>query len=108
MQEGEAPGAYGEWVPVDKTADETAATFRKAVTAVPIVTPASSSADSAAAAGLPGAVEQPVFVSDSDSVFPDPPQQVRIVQFIMCVSYWVCNITNFEAANSALKPCLGS
>ncbi|KAM7375423.1 hypothetical protein PAMA_014498 [Pampus argenteus] len=74
-KEGEALGAYGEWVPVDKAADEAAAASRKALTTVPIVTSTASSGESATAAGLPAAVEQPVFAAESDSVFPDPPVQ---------------------------------
>ncbi|XP_038571780.1 protein SON isoform X1 [Micropterus salmoides] len=67
-KEGEALGAYGEWVPVDKTADKAAAASRKTLTAVPTETAASSSGETAIAAGLPEDVEQP----DNDSVFPDP------------------------------------
>lgn len=74
-KEGEALGAYGEWVPVDKAADEAAAASRKALTTVPIATSTTSSSETATAAGLPGVVEQPVCVAESDSVFPDPPLQ---------------------------------
>ncbi|KAM7365498.1 hypothetical protein PAMP_016418 [Pampus punctatissimus] len=74
-KEGEALGAYGEWVPVDKAADEAAAASRKALTSVPIVTSSVSSGETATAAGLPAVVEQPVFVAESDSVFPNPPMQ---------------------------------
>ena len=83
VQEGEALGAYGEWVPVDKAADEAAAASRKALTTVPIATSTTSSSETATAAGLPGVVEQPVCVAESDSVFPDPPLQVR--RSILCI-----------------------
>nr|XP_020444185.1 protein SON-like isoform X1 [Monopterus albus] len=62
-KEGEALGAYGEWVPVDKTADKPAAAPRKVLTTVPTATTTSSSGETEAEA-----VEQ----SDNDSVFPDP------------------------------------
>ncbi len=79
LQEGEALGAYGEWVPVDKSAGKAAATSKKALTAVPMGTATSSSDETAiAAAGLPEVVEQPAFVPNNDSVFPDPRLQVRI------------------------------
>ncbi|XP_058479052.1 protein SON isoform X1 [Solea solea] len=74
-KEGETLGAYGEWVPVDKTADKTAGASRKAQSHIPTSsTTLSSSAKAAAvAAGSPEAVEQPAPVNDS--VFPDPVQQ---------------------------------
>ncbi|XP_047191473.1 protein SON [Scophthalmus maximus] len=67
-KEGEALGAYGEWVPVDKAAEKVAAASRKAQSAA-LAAPASSSSGEGAAA--PEAVEPPVI----DSVFPDPVQQ---------------------------------
>ncbi|XP_076580098.1 SON DNA and RNA binding protein b isoform X2 [Chaetodon auriga] len=70
-KEGEALGVYGEWVPVDKTTDKAAATSRKTLNTVPIVT-TTSSGETVTAAGLPEVVEQPAFVPDNDSVFPDP------------------------------------
>ncbi|XP_042372923.1 protein Son-like, partial [Plectropomus leopardus] len=74
--EGETLGAYGEWVPVDKTAEKAPAGSRKALTAVPIATAGSSSGETAtAAAGSAEAAEQPASVPDNDSVFPDPLQQ---------------------------------
>ncbi|XP_029307579.1 protein SON isoform X2 [Cottoperca gobio] len=66
-KEGEALGAYGEWVPVDKSADKAAAASRKALTTVPIVTATSSLGETATE--LPEVVEPP---TDNDSVFPDP------------------------------------
>ncbi|KAI3366246.1 hypothetical protein L3Q82_009719 [Scortum barcoo] len=72
-KEGEALGVYGEWVPVDKTADKSAAASRKPLTTVPIATASSSSGETAA--GLPEVVEQPAFGTENDSVFPDPLQQ---------------------------------
>ncbi|XP_041835122.1 protein SON isoform X2 [Melanotaenia boesemani] len=78
-KEGDGLGAYGEWIPVDKTTDKTAAASRKALTNVPIATSTLSSADTAA--GLPD-VEQPVPVTEN-SVFPDAPQQpVDITQAV--------------------------
>lgn len=77
VQEGEALGAYGEWVPVDKTADKAATSSRKSLTAVPVATATSSSGETATAPGLPEVVEQPAFGPDNDSVFPDPLLQVR-------------------------------
>lgn len=77
IQEGEALGAYGEWVPVDKTADKAAAGSRKAPSTVPIATATSSSGETAAERGLPEDVEQPASAPDKDSVFPDPLLQVR-------------------------------
>ncbi|XP_073318743.1 uncharacterized protein sonb [Pagrus major] len=71
-KEGEALGAYGEWVPVDKTADKAAATSRKALTTLPIATATLSSGETVTAARLPEVVVQPAFVPDNDSVFPDP------------------------------------
>ncbi|XP_049426465.1 protein SON isoform X1 [Epinephelus fuscoguttatus] len=71
-KEGEALGAYGEWVPVDKTADKAAAGSRKAPSTVPIATATSSSGETAAERGLPEDVEQPASAPDKDSVFPDP------------------------------------
>ncbi|XP_039979232.1 protein SON-like [Xiphias gladius] len=70
-KEGEALGAYGEWVPVDKTADKAAAASTKALTTVPIASAATSSGETAAARS-PDAAEQPVFVAVNGSVFPDP------------------------------------
>lgn len=92
VQEGEALGAYGEWVPVDKTTDKAAAASRKALTTVPIATATSSSGETAPAPGLPEVVEQPAPVPDNDSVFPDPLAQVRgrstyTVVYRLCVSY---------------------
>ncbi|XP_037618171.1 protein SON isoform X1 [Sebastes umbrosus] len=74
-KEGEALGAYGEWVPVDKAAEKAAAS-RKALTTAPAATASSSSSgETATAPGLPEVVEQPALTPDNDSVFPDPLQQ---------------------------------
>nr|XP_046237893.1 protein SON isoform X2 [Scatophagus argus] len=70
-KEGEAPGAYGEWIPVDKTADKAAPTSRKAHATAPIVAASSSSSETVTAAVLAEVVEQPPFVPDKDSVFPN-------------------------------------
>ncbi|XP_034533332.1 protein SON [Notolabrus celidotus] len=74
-KEGETLGAYGEWVPVDKSTEKPAAVSRKAP--VPIATPTSSAGETVTvvAARLPEVEEQPAFVLDSDSVFPEPPLQ---------------------------------
>ncbi|XP_030265362.1 protein SON isoform X2 [Sparus aurata] len=71
-KEGETLGAYGEWVPVDKTADKAAATSRKALTTVPIATATLSSGETVTAPRLPEVVVQPALVPDADNVFPDP------------------------------------
>lgn len=99
VQEGEALGAYGEWVPVDKTSDKAAAASRKAVTTVPTATATSSSGETKTAPGTTEVVEQPVCVLDNDSVFPDPLLQVRsgfipsMYYVIMYVFIYVnCNI----------------
>lgn len=71
-KEGETLGAYGEWVPVDKTADKATATSRKALTTVPIATATLSSGETVTAPRLPEVVVQPALVPDADNVFPDP------------------------------------
>ena len=76
VQEGEALGAYGEWVPVDKAAEKAAAASRKASSTVHTASGTSSSGDTVAA-GSPEAVEQPALGPVNDSVFPDPEMQVR-------------------------------
>ncbi|XP_026220175.1 protein SON isoform X2 [Anabas testudineus] len=65
-KEGEALGAYGEWVPVDKTAEKPAASSK-----VSLTTAATSSSGETSTEVM----EQPAFVADNDSVFPDPPLQ---------------------------------
>lgn len=84
LQEGEALDAYGEWVPVDKTAVKAAATSRKGPAPVPIATTTSSSNKTATTAGLPEVLQLPAFVPDADSVFPQPLLQVRSISTI-CV-----------------------
>ncbi|XP_029924499.1 protein SON isoform X3 [Myripristis murdjan] len=76
-KEGEAPGAYGEWVPVDKAADKinAAATSSKAPTPVPMATTTSLHTEAAPATGLPAVTEEPIVMPAKDSVFPDPPLQ---------------------------------
>lgn len=78
LQEGEGLGAYGEWVPVDKTTEKAAVTT-KAQTNVLSAAPSSSSSSSSGetAAVLQEVIEQPAFVTNSDKVFPDPQLQVR-------------------------------
>lgn len=75
LQEGEGLGAYGEWVPVDKTTEKAAVTT-KAQTNVLSATPTSSSSGETAAV-LQEVIEQPAFVTNNDKVFPDPQLQVR-------------------------------
>lgn len=76
LQEGEGLGAYGEWVPVDKTTEKAAVTT-KAQTNVLSAAPSSSSSSGETAAVLQEVIEQPAFVTNSDKVFPDPQLQVR-------------------------------
>ncbi|KAK5847955.1 hypothetical protein PBY51_017043 [Eleginops maclovinus] len=71
-KEGEGLGAYGEWVPVDKTSEKAAAASRKALATVPKATASPSSVDTATAAESAEVVEQSVCAPDTDSVFPDP------------------------------------
>ncbi|CAB1440736.1 unnamed protein product [Pleuronectes platessa] len=71
-KEGEAMGAYGEWVPVDKAAEKAAAAARKASSTVHTAT---SSSGETAAAGSPEAGEQPAPGPVNDNVFPDPVMQ---------------------------------
>lgn len=94
IQEGETLGAYGEWVPVDKTAEKASAASRNALTPVPIATATSLSGEMVTAADLPEVVEQPVFVPDNDSVFPDPLVQVRSIYIIMLM-HCVCEMVFF-------------
>ncbi|XP_047432368.1 protein SON isoform X2 [Mugil cephalus] len=67
-KEGEGLGAYGEWVPVDKTKYKSAAVSRTVLTNVSIATASLSSVE--AGAGPTEDLEQPV-VTDNDSVFPE-------------------------------------
>uniref|UniRef100_A0A3Q2PVN2 Protein SON n=1 Tax=Fundulus heteroclitus TaxID=8078 RepID=A0A3Q2PVN2_FUNHE len=71
-KEGEGVVAYGEWVPVEKTADKAAATAKKATPNVPSL----PAGETASEPDLPDVVEQqPAPVPDSDSVFPETRQQ---------------------------------
>ncbi|XP_026157820.1 protein SON isoform X2 [Mastacembelus armatus] len=67
-KEGETPGAYGEWVPVEKAADKPASAPRKVV--VPAVT-----AILALGEAVVEAAEMSASTPENDSVFPDPVQQ---------------------------------
>ncbi|KAK0138452.1 Protein SON [Merluccius polli] len=83
-KEGEAPGAYGEWVPVEKMSDKAAKAAAAAVikaaasaTSAPAV---SSPGETVAttqppAATLPAAPQPAAPTPASDSVFPEPPLQ---------------------------------
>lgn len=82
LQEGEALDAYGEWVPVDKTAVKAAATSKKGPAPVPIATATSSSNKTATTTGLPEVLQLPAFLPDADSVFPQPLLQVRRISAI--------------------------
>ncbi|XP_037314672.2 protein SON isoform X2 [Pungitius pungitius] len=73
-KEGEALGAYGEWVLVDKAAEKAAAATRKALATVAIAT--ANSAGETMTPVLPEVVEQPELESDNDSVFPEQLLQV--------------------------------
>ncbi|CAI5637771.1 unnamed protein product [Oreochromis niloticus] len=80
-KEGEGLGAYGEWVPVDKTTEK-AAVATKAQTNVLSAPPTSSSSGETATV-VQEVIEQPAFVTNSDKVFPDPQlQQVDITQAV--------------------------
>ncbi|KAL6115592.1 son [Pungitius sinensis] len=68
-KEGEALGAYGEWVLVDKAAEKAAAATRKALATVAIAT--ANSAGETMTPVLPEVVEQPELEPDNDSVFPE-------------------------------------
>ena len=83
VQEGEALGAYGEWVPVDKAAEKAAAASRKASSTVHTASATSSSGETGAA-GSPEAVDQPALVPVNDSVFPDPVMQVKSAG-VLCI-----------------------
>lgn len=76
VQEGEALGAYGEWVPVDKTAEKPAASSKISLTTATLAKAASSGETSAEIN------KQLAFVADKDSVFPDPPLQVRSLSML--------------------------
>lgn len=80
MQEGEALGAYGEWVPVDKTKEKAPVTSVKTLTDVSMTTAASSSSpwETAVCAVPVEAADQSVFVTDNDNVFPESSQQVCV------------------------------
>ncbi|XP_007541429.1 protein SON isoform X1 [Poecilia formosa] len=83
-KEGEGVVAYGEWVPVEKTADKSTSTGKKSVSNAPSATPTLLSGEAASDAGLPDVMEQQVApVPDNDSVFPEIRQQnVDITQAV--------------------------
>ncbi|XP_028254359.1 protein SON isoform X2 [Parambassis ranga] len=86
-KEGEALGAYGEWVPVDKMKEKAPVTSVKTLMDVSMTMATSSSLLSSwetAACTVPAeAADQSVFVTDNDNVFPDPSQQaVDITQAV--------------------------
>ncbi|XP_032411858.1 protein SON isoform X2 [Xiphophorus hellerii] len=83
-KEGEGVVAYGEWVPVEKTADKSTSTSKKSVSTAPSATSTSLSGEAASDSGLPDVIEQQVApVPDSDSVFPEVRQQnVDITQAV--------------------------
>lgn len=83
LQEGEGLGAYGEWVPVDKTTEK-AAVATKAQTNVLSAPPTSSSSGETATV-VQEVIEQPAFVTNSDKVFPDPQLQVRNGLFLKTI-----------------------
>ncbi|XP_061571760.1 serine/arginine repetitive matrix protein 2-like [Cololabis saira] len=89
-KEGEGQAAYGEWVPVDRTADKAAAAaaaaaataLSKSQAGVSTVKPAAPPAETAAGPASPCA-EPPAPVAESDNVFPEPPRQpVDITQAV--------------------------
>ncbi|XP_008428413.1 protein SON isoform X2 [Poecilia reticulata] len=83
-KEGEGVVAYGEWVPVEKTADKSTSTGKKSVSIAPPATPALPSGEAASDSGLPDVMEQQVAPEpDNDSVFPEIRQQnVDITQAV--------------------------
>ncbi|XP_068612316.1 protein SON-like [Brachionichthys hirsutus] len=78
-KEGDAPGFYGEWVPVEKSSDAVSAASRQAV---PVLTGTSSSCKTATAASLSEGFEQPA--PENDSVFPDPLVQPVDISQALC------------------------
>lgn len=88
--------AYGDWVPVEKTSDETKSA------AVPQAAASSSSgtSESLKEAELPGTTEASAV--DDDSVFPGPPPQVeyeysaRLRECHMCLNVFrLCSLSTF-------------
>lgn len=70
--------AYGDWVPIEKTADKAQVPAKKVVPNVPTVMSTVPSGETTSDSGLLDAVEQqPAPIPDSDSVFPETLQQVR-------------------------------
>ncbi|PWA16742.1 hypothetical protein CCH79_00019537 [Gambusia affinis] len=82
-KEGEGVVAYGEWVPVEKTADKSTSTGKKSVSNAPSATSILLSGE-ASDSGLPDVIEQQAApVPDNDSVFPEIRQQnVDITQAV--------------------------
>lgn len=71
-KEGESQGAYGEWVPVEKTGEKATSNPKKAPSSVKSST--ESGAGAVAGAGA-GAAAEPEPAVENDSVFPEPPLQ---------------------------------
>ncbi|CAL8237104.1 unnamed protein product [Arctogadus glacialis] len=84
-KEGDAPGAYGEWVKVEKTTAAAAKAAAAAVAAAMKAKASSSSPGTQPPAVSPAAETQVAAVSSaSDSVFPEPPlQPVDISQAVI-------------------------
>lgn len=71
-KEGDGGGAYGEWVTVDKKAEKAKAAATKALATAATET----SPGDAPLSAVSVATEEPAVVTESDSVFPEPPLQV--------------------------------
>ncbi|XP_017281874.1 protein SON [Kryptolebias marmoratus] len=69
-KEGDGLGAYGEWVPVEKTTEKASVGSKKS--SAPTVTlPSVPPGDLAVSSGLPDVIEEPTETTESDSVFPE-------------------------------------
>eukprot|EP00063_Salmo_salar_P032469 XP_014007304.1 PREDICTED: protein SON-like isoform X2 [Salmo salar] len=78
-KEGDGGGAYGEWVTVDKKAEKAKAAATKALATAAKET----SPGDAPLSAVSVATEEPAVVTESDSVFPEPPlQPVDITQAV--------------------------
>ncbi|XP_034029053.1 protein SON isoform X2 [Thalassophryne amazonica] len=74
-KEGEALEAYGQWIPVDRSAKKEVTATHKAVTPLSEATATLSSMDTKPTTELRTAVKHPMFVLENDSIFPEPPLQ---------------------------------
>lgn len=93
-QEGEVLDPYGEWVPVEKAPDKDGADSRKFHPPVATVSTSVSANETLTAAATEAVEIKPVCVPDTDSVFPDPPLQVRNKRSLLfsCSCMFFCDI----------------